>query len=74
MCVGPCTLPHSVANATLLRLSPTFSGKRYFATFIDEYSHLCVVILLKSKSEVATKFAEFVAWAETQTGKRVKTL
>uniref|UniRef100_A0AAV1VMH0 Integrase catalytic domain-containing protein n=1 Tax=Peronospora matthiolae TaxID=2874970 RepID=A0AAV1VMH0_9STRA len=29
---------------------------------------------LKNKSEVATKFAEFVAWAETQTGKRVKLL
>ena len=52
----------------------TFSGKRYFVTFIDEYSHYCVVLLLKNKSEVATKFAEFVAWAETQTGKRVKTL
>ena len=29
---------------------------------------------MKKKSEVATKFAEFVALAETQTGNRVKTL
>ncbi|GMG18162.1 unnamed protein product [Phytophthora fragariaefolia] len=54
--------------------TPTFSGKRYFVTFIDEYSHFCVVYLLRYKSEVAAKFAEFVAFAETQTGSRVRTL
>ena len=53
---------------------PTFSGKRYFVTFIDDKSRYCVVYLMKKKSEVATKFAEFVALAETQTGNRVKTL
>ncbi|KAG3044231.1 hypothetical protein PI125_g27222 [Phytophthora idaei] len=52
----------------------TFSGKRYFVTFIDEYSHFCVVYLLRNKSEVADKFAGFVALAETQTGKVVETL
>ncbi|CAH0473643.1 unnamed protein product [Peronospora belbahrii] len=52
----------------------TFSGKRYFVTFIDDKSHFCVVYLLRNKSEVAAKFAEFVAFAETQTGKRVKVL
>lgn len=52
----------------------TFSRKRYFVTFIDEYSHYCVVFLLQNKSEVAAKFAQFVALVETQTGKRVKTL
>ncbi|KAG6613804.1 Retrovirus-related Pol polyprotein from transposon TNT 1-94 [Phytophthora cinnamomi] len=52
----------------------TFGGKRYFVTFIDDKSHFCVVYLMRNKSEVAAKFAEFVALAETQTGKRVKTL
>ncbi|GMF65009.1 unnamed protein product [Phytophthora fragariaefolia] len=52
----------------------TFSGKRYFVTFTDDKSHFCVVYLLRHKSEVADKFVEFVAMAETQTGKRVKTL
>ncbi|KAG2977377.1 hypothetical protein PC121_g23374 [Phytophthora cactorum] len=55
-------------------LTSTFCGKRYFVTFIDEYSHFCVAYLLRNKSEVADKFAEFVAFAETQTGKVVKTL
>uniref|UniRef100_H3H8T6 Integrase catalytic domain-containing protein n=1 Tax=Phytophthora ramorum TaxID=164328 RepID=H3H8T6_PHYRM len=54
--------------------TPTFGGKRYFVTFIDDKSHFCMVYLLRNKSEVAAKFAEFVAFAETQTGKRVKTL
>ncbi|KAG4032061.1 hypothetical protein PC123_g28911 [Phytophthora cactorum] len=52
----------------------TFSGKRYFVTFTDDKSHFCVVYLLRNKSEVTDKFAEFVAMAETQTGKRVKTI
>uniref|UniRef100_A0AAV1VK26 Integrase catalytic domain-containing protein n=1 Tax=Peronospora matthiolae TaxID=2874970 RepID=A0AAV1VK26_9STRA len=52
----------------------TFSGKRYFVTFIDDKSRYCVVYLLKSKSEVAAKFMEYAAMAETQTGKRVKYL
>ncbi|KAG2892077.1 hypothetical protein PC119_g24453 [Phytophthora cactorum] len=55
-------------------LTSTFCGKRYFVTFIDEYSHFCVAYLFRNKSEVADKFAEFVAFAETQTGKVVKTL
>uniref|UniRef100_H3GUW4 Integrase catalytic domain-containing protein n=1 Tax=Phytophthora ramorum TaxID=164328 RepID=H3GUW4_PHYRM len=54
--------------------TPTFGGKRYFVAFIDDKSHFCVVYLLRNKSEVAAKFAEFVAFAETQTGKRVQTL
>uniref|UniRef100_H3HA27 Integrase catalytic domain-containing protein n=1 Tax=Phytophthora ramorum TaxID=164328 RepID=H3HA27_PHYRM len=54
--------------------TPTFGGKRYFVTFIDDKSHFCAVYLLRNKSEVTAKFAEFVAFAETQTGKRVQTL
>ena len=54
--------------------TPTFGGKRYFVTFIDDKSHFCVVYLLRNKSEVTAKFAEFVAFAETQTGNRVRTL
>ena len=54
--------------------STTFSGKRYFVTFTDEYSHFTTAFLLRNKSEVADKFAELVALAETQTGKVVKTL
>ena len=52
----------------------TFSGKRYFVTFIDDKSRYGVVYLIKNKSEVAAKFKHYVAFAETQTGSRVGTL
>uniref|UniRef100_A0AAV1TWV2 Integrase catalytic domain-containing protein n=1 Tax=Peronospora matthiolae TaxID=2874970 RepID=A0AAV1TWV2_9STRA len=52
----------------------SLGGSRYFVTFFDEYLHFSVVFLLKNNSEVASKFAEFVAFAETQTGNRVKLL
>ncbi|CEG39783.1 FOG: Transposon-encoded proteins with TYA, reverse transcriptase, integrase domains in various combinations [Plasmopara halstedii] len=52
----------------------TFGGMRYFVTFIDENSHFIMVYLLRNKSEVAGKFASFVAYAETQTGKVLKAL
>ena len=52
----------------------TFSSKRYFATFIDDKCRFCVVFLLRSKSEVLDKFVQFVKFAETQTGKRVKVI
>ena len=46
----------------------------YFVAFSNDKSHFCMVYLLRNKSEVASKFVDFVALAETQTGKRVKTL
>lgn len=52
----------------------TFSGKRYFVTFIDDKPRYCVVYPLKSKSEVTAKFIEFLAMAEAQTGRRVEFL
>ncbi|KAF1332517.1 reverse transcriptase, partial [Globisporangium splendens] len=52
----------------------TFSDKRYFVTFIDDKSRFCVVFLLRSKSEVLDKFVQFVKFAETQIGRRVKVL
>ena len=54
--------------------SLTFSVKRFFVTFPDECLHYCVVYLLQNKFEVATKFAQIVAMAKPQTGKRVNTL
>ena len=54
--------------------TPSFSGKRYFVTFTDDKSRYCFIYLIKSKSEVMDKFANFVAFAEKQTGKRIKSL
>lgn len=40
--------------------TPTFGGKLYFITFIDDYSRYSVVYLLRKKSEAFEKFKEFI--------------
>ncbi|CEG39615.1 gag-pol polyprotein [Plasmopara halstedii] len=51
--------------------TPALGEKRYYAKFIDEKSHYCVVYSLRNKF---VKFANFVALAKNKTNKRVKTL
>lgn len=50
------------------------SGKRYFVTFIDDYSRYCFVYFLKNKSEVYDKLKEFVAMFRTQFGSTPKVI
>ena len=52
----------------------TLKRKRHFITLADDKSHFCVEYLMRNKSKVVTKFVEFVALSETQTGQRIKTL
>lgn len=47
---------------------------RFLVTFVDEYSRYTDVYPIRSKLEVFEKFKVFKAFAETQTGKSVKTL
>ena len=51
---------------------PDFEGNRYFITFIDELSRNCAIFTFKSKFIVHELIKQYVCWAETQTGKRVK--
>ena len=37
----------------------TMSGKRYFITFIDDYSRFCYVYLLSSKDEALVMFKTY---------------
>ena len=37
----------------------SIGGKRYFVTFIDDYTRYCKVYFMKNKSEVFNKFKEF---------------
>ena len=50
MCVVQCT--------------QSFGGKKYFVTFIDDYSRCCAVYFMKRKSEAFSKFKEFEAEVE----------
>ena len=49
----------------------SIGGSRYFATFIDDYTHLTSVYFMKHKSEVLKKFQEFEAAVTNECGERV---
>ncbi|KAK2442716.1 putative mitochondrial protein [Trifolium repens] len=68
----PLTLIHSdicELDGTLTR-----NGKRYFITFIDDYSDYTVVYLMKNKSEALDMFKVFVNEIENQFDKKIKRL
>lgn len=52
---------------------PTESNgrKKYFVTFIDDYSRYCSVYLIQNKSEVLDKFKEFEAVTTTDSGQQI---
>lgn len=52
----------------------SFSGFKYFLTFIDDYTRKTFVYFLKCKSEVFNKLEKFKIFAELQTGQKLKTL
>ena len=52
----------------------SLGGKKYFITFIDDYSRAIVIRTITKKSEALDSFVIFKAWAENQTGQRIKTL
>ena len=49
-------------------------GYKYFITFIDGYSRVGYVYLMKWKSKTFEKFKEFRAEVENQLGKRIKAI
>ena len=52
----------------------TRGGKRYFITFIDDYSRFTCVSLLKTKDEAFGKFKEFKKMVENQKERQIKVL
>ncbi|CAI5457772.1 unnamed protein product [Closterium sp. Yama58-4] len=49
-------------------------GSRYFIIFLDDYSRLSWVTLVKTKDEVAKVFKRWIRYAEREAGAKVKTL
>jgi len=47
-------------------------GKKYFVTFIDDYSQYMNVYLLHNKNEALDAFKVFKAEVENQCGKQIK--
>jgi len=52
----------------------TRGGKRYFITFIDDYSRFTYVYLLRTKDEAFGKFKEFKKMVENQKERQIKVL
>lgn len=50
----------------------SLGGKRYFITFVDDYSRYVVVKVMSQKSEALKLFIEYKAWAENATGRRIQ--
>ena len=45
---------------------PSTNGNKYLVTFVDDYSRMCWVYLLKTKSEAFQTFKNFHAWIENE--------
>jgi transposase InsO family protein len=69
---GPLQLGHSDLCGPFS--SPSFSGCKYFLTFIDYFSRCTWVYILKLKSEVFDKFLAYKALVEKQFGHQIKKL
>ena len=52
----------------------SIGGKKYFITFIDDYSHYCSVYFLRQKSEVFKRFKEFQAAVENETEYQIESI
>ena len=53
---------------------PTFSGYRYWVTFIDDYSRFHFILPIHAKSDVFNTFKQFKTFAENQCEQKIKTL
>jgi hypothetical protein len=54
--------------------TPTYSGNKYFITFVDEYSRMLWLYLIKLKSEALEVFKKFKVLVENQSGMKLKIL
>ena len=52
---------------------PSTNGNEYLMTFVDDYSIICWVYLLKTKYEAFQTFKNFHAWIENQAQARIGT-
>ena len=49
----------------------SFSGQKYFVTFIDYYSRCCAAYFMKHKSKVFAKFKEFEAEVTNESSQKI---
>jgi len=54
--------------------TPTWNGKKYFITLIDDFTHFTVIYLLTNKSKTFEVFKEYIATVEAQFSTKVSRL
>ena len=54
--------------------SPSLNGYLYYVIFIDDFSRKTWIYFLKTKDDKISKFQEFKASVEKQTGKHIRAL
>lgn len=65
----------ALIHSDLHEMPPPRSGIfRYFITFIDDATRLWVVVPVRAKSDAFAVFKQFKAYAENQTGAKIKAL
>lgn len=52
----------------------SFGGNKYYVTFIDDFSRMINVFLIRNKSQVYDCFVEYKNLVENQLGKKIKTI
>lgn len=57
-----------------LMSTTSLNGYEYYVTFIDDFSRKTWIYFMKNKDEVFSRFKEFKALVENQTGKKIKIL
>lgn len=55
-------------------LPGTPSGKKYFVTFVDDFTHYCVVYLIREKTEVFQVFKDYVPKCEAHFNTKIEFL
>jgi transposase InsO family protein len=70
--LAPLELVHS--DLCEMNGNLTKGGKRYFMTFIDDYTRFCYVYLLKTKDEMLNYFKAYKAEVENQLDRKIKRL
>jgi len=68
---GPLELVHSDDHQVPY---PSLSGYHYWVTFIDSYSRFHFMLPITAKSDVFDAFKQFKAYAENQSGHKIKIL
>jgi len=71
----PATRPLELVHSDVHQVPyPSFSGFRYWVTFIDDYSRYRFVLPIKAKSDVFEAFKQFKAYAENQSERKIMIL